>query len=116
MQEIILARAKRFTDEEMLERLRQILAQHGRISGLLIDECDDLPSSASFRHRFGSLVRAYQLIGYTPDTDFSFIEVIARRRVRALDQIKMIQWMQGQGNIRTRERRVNFSSSTATSD
>ena len=75
VQEIILARAKRFTDEEMLERLRQILAQHGRISGLLIDECDDLPSSASFRHRFGSLVRAYQLIGYTPDTDFSFIEV-----------------------------------------
>ena len=75
VQEIILARAKRFTDEEMLERLRQILAQHGRISGLLIDECEDLPSSASFRHRFGSLVRAYQLIGYTPDTDFSFIEV-----------------------------------------
>jgi hypothetical protein len=75
VQEIILARAKRFTDEEMLERLRQILAQHGRISGLLIDECEDLPSSAAFRHRFGSLVRAYQLIGYTPETDFSFIEV-----------------------------------------
>jgi DNA invertase Pin-like site-specific DNA recombinase len=75
VQEIILARAKRYTDEEMLDRLRQILAQHGRISGLLIDEKDDAPSSAAFRHRFGSLVRAYQLIGYTPDTDLSFIEV-----------------------------------------
>ena len=75
VQEIILARAKRFTDDEMLEHLRHILEKHGRISGLLIDESDDLPSSASFRHRFGSLVRAYQLIGYTPDTDFSFIEV-----------------------------------------
>jgi DNA invertase Pin-like site-specific DNA recombinase len=75
VQEIILARARRYTDEEMLERLRQILDQHGRISGLLIDESDDLPSSAAFRHRFGSLVRAYQLIGYNPDTDFSFIEV-----------------------------------------
>ncbi len=75
VQEIILARAKRYTDEEMLDRLRQILTQHGRISGLLIDEKDDAPSSAAFRHRFGSLVRAYQLIGYTPDTDLSFIEV-----------------------------------------
>lgn len=28
----------------------------------------------------------------------SLVENIARRRVRALDQIKMIQWMQGQGN------------------
>ncbi len=74
VQEIILARAKRFTDDEMLDRLRQILAQHGRLSGLLIDENENLPSSAAFRHRFGSLVRAYQLIGYTPDTDFSFIE------------------------------------------
>jgi hypothetical protein len=75
VQEIVLARTRRFTDDEMLERLRQILEQHGRISGLLIDENDDLPSSAAFRHRFGSLARAYQLIGYTPDTDFSFIEV-----------------------------------------
>ncbi len=75
VQEIILARAKRYTDEEMLDRLRQILAQHGRISGLLIDEKEDAPSSAAFRHRFGSLFRAYQLIGYTPDTDLSFIEV-----------------------------------------
>jgi hypothetical protein len=54
VQEIILARAKRYTDEEMLDRLRQILAQHGRISGLLIDEKEDAPSSAAFRHRFGS--------------------------------------------------------------
>jgi DNA invertase Pin-like site-specific DNA recombinase len=75
VQEIILARAKRYTDDDMLDRLRQILAQHGRISGLLIDEKDDAPSSAAFRHRFGSLVRAYQLIGYTPETDLSFIEV-----------------------------------------
>lgn len=74
-QEIILARARRYTDEEMLQQLRRILERHGRLSGLLIDEGDDLPSSAAFRHRFGSLVRAYQLIGYTPDTDFSFIEI-----------------------------------------
>jgi len=75
VQEIILSRAKRFSDEEMLACLRGLLEQHGRLSGLLIDETDNTPSSAAFRHRFGSLVRAYQLIGYTPETDFSFIEI-----------------------------------------
>jgi DNA invertase Pin-like site-specific DNA recombinase len=63
VQEIIIARAKRFTDEEMLAKLRELLTQHGRLSGVIIDEREDLPSSAAFRHRFGSLVRAYQLIG-----------------------------------------------------
>lgn len=82
VQEIIIARAKRYTDEEMLEKLREVLRQHGRISGVIIDEREDLPLSSAFRSRFGSLVRAYQLIGYTPDTDFGFIEV--NRYVRAL--------------------------------
>ena len=82
VQEIIIARAKRFTDEEMLAKLRELLTQHGRHSGVIIDESDDAPSSAAFRHRFGSLVRAYQLIGYAPSTDFSFIEVNRYLRVK----------------------------------
>jgi hypothetical protein len=59
----------------MLQALKELWARHGRISGLLIDEQDSMPSSAAFRHRFGSLIRAYVLIGYTPQTDYSFIEV-----------------------------------------
>jgi DNA invertase Pin-like site-specific DNA recombinase len=74
-QGIILARSRRFTDDEMLEKLRAVLSKHGRVSGLLIDEEDDAPSSAAFRHRFGSLVRAYRLIGYTPEIDYSFLEI-----------------------------------------
>ena len=66
----------------MLEKLRGVLAKHGRITGLLIDEEDDAPSSSAFRNRFGSLVRAYQLIGYTPEIDFAFIETNRRLRER----------------------------------
>ena len=62
-QSIILTRSHKWSDEEMLEKLRGILTQHGRISGILIDEADDLPSSSAFRNRFGSLVSAYRLIG-----------------------------------------------------
>jgi len=74
-QEIILARAKRFSDDEMLQRLKDLWSKHGRISGLLIDEQETMPSSSAFRNRFGSLIRAYQLIGYTPRTDYSFLEI-----------------------------------------
>ncbi len=71
----ILARAKRYSDEEMLTALKDLWTRHGRVSGLLIDEQDSMPSSAAFRHRFGSLVRAYQLVGYTPRTDYAFLEI-----------------------------------------
>ena len=75
VQQMILGRSKRYSDAEMLQALKELWARHGRISGLLIDEQDSMPSSAAFRYRFGSLIRAYVLIGYTPQTDYSFIEV-----------------------------------------
>jgi DNA invertase Pin-like site-specific DNA recombinase len=68
--EIILAQSNRFTDEQMLELLKAVYVKYGRLSGILIDEEEDIPSSCAFRHRFGSLVRAYKLIGYTPETDY----------------------------------------------
>ena len=79
-QAIILARCQKFTDEEMLEKLRGLLGRHGHINGILIDEAEDLPSSAAFRYRFGSLISAYQLIGYDPQIDYSFIEINRRLR------------------------------------
>ena len=80
VREIILARSQRLTDEEMLEKLRGLLKQHGRISGIIIDEAEGLPSSTAFRHRFGSLVAAYRLIGYDPEIDYSFIETNRKLR------------------------------------
>ncbi len=77
---IILARSRKVSDDEMLEKLRGVLSQHGRICGMLIDEAGSLPSSAAFRYRFGSLISAYRLIGYDPGIDYSFIEVNRRLR------------------------------------
>ena len=81
-QKIVLERSKKLTDEELLERLRTLLAQHGRLSGLLIDETDGMPSSSVYKSRFSSLVRAYHLIGYTPDRDYAFIKI--NRQLRQL--------------------------------
>lgn len=81
-QRIIQDRCRRYTDEEMLERLSSLLAQKGWLSGLVIDEFEDMPSSSAFRSRFGSLVRAYQMVGYSPARDYRYIET--NRALRAL--------------------------------
>ena len=50
----------------MLNRLTSLLGEKGHLSGLVIDEIDDMPSSSVYRSRFGSLLHAYQLVGYQP--------------------------------------------------
>jgi DNA invertase Pin-like site-specific DNA recombinase len=81
-QRIIQERCKRYSDETRLERLSGLFAERGHLSGLVIDETEGMPSSSAYRHRFGSLVRAYQLIGYSPARDYRFIEI--NRILRAL--------------------------------
>lgn len=72
---IVDARSHRFTDDELLEALSKVLKRKGVLSGLIIDEQKSLPSSSAFCHRFGSLLRAYQLIGYEPERDYRYIEI-----------------------------------------
>lgn len=74
-QAIITERSHRLTDEEMLSSLRALYEAHGQLSGLVIDETEDLPSSSAYGYRFGSLLRAYRLIGYTPRRDYRYIEI-----------------------------------------
>jgi DNA invertase Pin-like site-specific DNA recombinase len=73
--DIVDARSRHLTDEELLATLRDILLREGMLSGLIIDEQDHLPSASAYRSRFGSLLRAYQLIGYEPERDYRYIEV-----------------------------------------
>lgn len=74
-QGIIRARARRYTDEELIERLRSLYRHRGFLSGLVIDEAEGMPSTSVYVHRFGSLVRAYQMVGFTPDRDYRYLEV-----------------------------------------
>ena len=71
---IIAERARRLTDEDLLGTLRALFEAQGRLSGLIIDETDG-PSSSAYRHRFGSLLRAYSLVGYLPRRDYRYIEI-----------------------------------------
>ena len=81
-QEIITARSARVSDEELLEHLKRLYAEAGQLSGVLIDQAPDMPSSATYRTRFGSLARAYEMIGYRTDRDQERIAL--NKRLRAL--------------------------------
>lgn len=72
---IIAERSKRLTDQEMLAALQGLLEKRGYLSGLIIDEDEHLPSSSAYQSRFGSLLRAYQLVGFSPDRDYRYIEI-----------------------------------------
>jgi DNA invertase Pin-like site-specific DNA recombinase len=98
-QGIIHARCRRYSDDELLEKLRSLHKKQGWLSGLLIDETEDMPSSTAYQHRFGSLIQAYQMIGYTPDRDYRYVEI--NRYLRKLypsiveDAIRRIQELGG---------------------
>ena len=72
---MILERNRRFTDKEMLDRLKLLFEKKGFLSGLIIDDAENMPSSGTYASRFGSLVRAYRRIGYTPERDYRYIEI-----------------------------------------
>lgn len=75
VRDIIAERSRRFSDEDMLARLAGLLTARGWLSGLVIDEENDMPASTAYRSRFGSLLRAYRLIGYEPRRDYRYLDV-----------------------------------------
>jgi len=72
---IFTARCRKLTDEEMLRKLRELQNKKGYLSAMVIDEAEDMPSSAAYSGRFGGLVRAYQLIGFDPGRDYKYLEI-----------------------------------------
>ncbi|AWM79334.1 recombinase family protein [Gammaproteobacteria bacterium ESL0073] len=81
-QSIIVARTLRFTDDEILDKLKALYQKKKRLSSIIIDEDESCPSSSVYQNRFGSLLRTYQLIGYTPNRDYRYIEINKLLRAR----------------------------------
>jgi DNA invertase Pin-like site-specific DNA recombinase len=75
VQGMIRARNHRFTNEELIEKLRSLYQSRGLLSGLIINETEGMPSTSAYILRFGSLTRAYQAVGFNPDRDYRYLEV-----------------------------------------
>jgi hypothetical protein len=77
---IINKRSQHLTEGELLAALTALLQKHGYLSGLIIDEAESCPSSSTYSQRFGSLLRAYALVGFRPDRDYRYLEINRRLR------------------------------------
>ena len=60
--QVRLRRGKHWSNDEMLDGLREILVEHGKVSAELIDN-SDLPSAKSYALRFRGLVAAFEAAG-----------------------------------------------------
>jgi DNA invertase Pin-like site-specific DNA recombinase len=78
----LLARTTNRSNEDILTALRSLLARKGRLSMPIIEADPETPSCSTYRYRFGSMGRAYELVGYGKPGDFGSMEV--RRRTQAL--------------------------------
>jgi|SRR5580700_8419512 DNA invertase Pin-like site-specific DNA recombinase len=53
-------------NEKLLETLRSLLRKRGHLSARLIARSRGIPSAPTYARRFGSLPRAYELVGFVP--------------------------------------------------
>jgi len=74
------ARARKLTDAEMLEAMRGVWRQHGRVTSRLLDHDPVAPTAQSYLRRFGTLRAAYRQIGYHQDRDITYGDT--RERIR----------------------------------
>lgn len=81
-QEVLSERTRRYSDDELLAHLKQLYAECGTLSGFIIDQAPGMPCALTYSLRFGSLTRAYELVGFHSTRDQGFIEI--NRRLRQL--------------------------------
>ena len=96
----------RHSDQGLLDSLRRLLEQNGSLSATMIDKSKTTPCCDTYRKRFGNLVHAWSLIGYTHTRrrDFDFVAI--NRKVRALRPIivsKVIGGIEAAGVTVTRD-------------
>jgi hypothetical protein len=80
-QEALAAQNRQYTDKELLDLLKGLLSRTGELTGALINNADGIPTSQLYKTRFGGLLGAYRLIGYTPAQDYSHLGVTRALRI-----------------------------------
>ncbi|WP_426413467.1 recombinase family protein [Bradyrhizobium ganzhouense] len=69
----------RVPDDELLKKLRVLQHRLGTLSHNAINRAKGAPGADIYERRFGSLRKAYALIGYVPEGDYSYLETRGER-------------------------------------
>jgi hypothetical protein len=78
-QQILESRTAQQSDEELLDKLRNLLSVRGELTTRLIKQASGFPSVTTYRHRFGGLIEAYKRIGYDGHSvDSGFVQAHCR--------------------------------------
>lgn len=72
--QIILTRRKRFDKDELISKLRALYKNKGYLTKQAINEADGMPSSTAYKNRFGTLINAYEKVGFKPSRDYQHLE------------------------------------------
>lgn len=87
---VLDARTINKSNEMVLDELRTLLKASGRLCRDLIEHYPSMPAASTYIRRFGSLRRAYELIGYSRPEQFGPIDMRRRTqffRLHLLEQI-----------------------------
>ncbi len=94
-----------YSNEQLISKLRPLLARKHRLSARIINECRTVPSAMYYLKRFGSLNRVYELTGYR-QRDITSLREKTRRKVTILhtDVLRRLKGIFGSGFKVVRER------------
>ncbi|WP_044547337.1 recombinase family protein [Mesorhizobium japonicum] len=93
---------RHLTNDEMLAALKALLARRGALSSFIIDAAPDCPPSTRYMSRFGTIVKAYELIGYEPPKNSRYIFVNRRLETMRLQIIEdLLAAVEKRGGIAT---------------
>ncbi|MFC3321306.1 hypothetical protein [Mesorhizobium cantuariense] len=91
---------RHMTNDEMLAALRALLARRGALSLAMIDADSECPPSQRYQWRFGTIVKAYELIGYEPSKNYRYIGVNRRLETMRLQVIRdLVGAMERRGGV-----------------
>lgn len=90
-QRIIADRYIKLPEDEMLKRLRLTLSRKGRLTSHIINSTTGLPCSDSYVDRFGSLRKAYALIGYATPRDCDWFDCRSSNSAMLADHREQIK-------------------------
>jgi DNA invertase Pin-like site-specific DNA recombinase len=89
-QKIMRRRSTHKSDEELLNILREVLLRDGKITSRRLKNSLGTPSPSSYISRFGSLRRAYELVGYYRADEFAPYDFRNRVQVMREDLLRQI--------------------------